>query len=63
LIASVGYFPQRYGEGVIRLALDLPGHYAAPPAVFVKRQLVTRANVEHLYPNDALMGVEGYARY
>jgi hypothetical protein len=29
----------------------------------VKHQLVTRANVDHLYPNDALMGVEGYARF
>ena len=63
LIASVGYFPERYGEGVIRLALDLLGRLAAPPAVFVKHQLVTRANVDHLYPNDALMGVEGYARF
>ena len=63
LIASVGYFPERYGDGVIRLALDLLGRLAAPPAVFVKHQLVTRANVDHLYPNDALMGVEGYARY
>jgi ribose transport system substrate-binding protein len=63
LIASVGYFPERYGEGVIRLALDLLGRCATPPAVFVKHQLVTRANVDHLYPNDALMGVERYARF
>ena len=63
LIASVGYFPERYGEGVIRLALDLLGRRAAPPAMFVKHQLVTRDNVDHLYPNDALMGVERYARF
>ena len=63
LIASVGYFPERYGEGVIRLALDLLGHRASPPAIFVKHQLVTRDNVDHLYPNDALMGVERYARF
>jgi ribose transport system substrate-binding protein len=63
LIASVGYFPERYGEGVIRLALDLLGRRASPPAVFVKHQLVTRDNVDHLYPNDALMGVERYARF
>ena len=48
---------------MIRLALDLLGRLAAPPAVFVKHQLVTRANVDHLYPNDALMGVERYARF
>ena len=63
LIASVGYFPERYGEGVIRLALDLLGRRAVPPAIFVKHQLVTRDNVDHLYPNDALMGVERYARF
>jgi ribose transport system substrate-binding protein len=63
LIASVGYFPERYGEGVIRLALDLLGRRASPPAVFVKHQLVTRDNVDHLYPNNALMGVERYARF
>jgi len=63
LIASVGYFPERYGEGVIRLALDLLGRRAVPPAIFVKHQLVTRDNVDHLYPNDALMGVEPYARF
>ena len=63
LIASVGYFPERYGTGVIRLALDLLGHRPVPPAIFVKHQLVTRDNVDHLYPNDALLGVELYARF
>jgi ribose transport system substrate-binding protein len=63
LIGSVGYFPERYGDGVIRLALDLLGRRAVPPAIFVKHQLVTRDNVDHLYPNDALMGVEPYARF
>ena len=63
LIASVGYFPERYGDGVIRLALDLLGRRAVPPAIFVKHQLVTRDNVDHLYPNDGLMGVETYARF
>ena len=63
LIASVGYFPERYGDGVIRLALDILRRRAVPPAVFVKHQIVTRDNVDHLYPNDALMGVEPYARF
>jgi ribose transport system substrate-binding protein len=63
LIASVGYFPEKYGDGVIRMALDLLGRRAVPPAIFVKHQLVTRDNVDHLYPNDALLGVEPFARF
>jgi ribose transport system substrate-binding protein len=63
LIASVGYFPERYGEGLIRLALEILGRRPVPPAMFVKHQIVTRENVDHLYPNDALMGVETYVRF
>ena len=63
LIASVGYFPERYGDGLVRLALDILGRRPVAPAMFVKHQIVTRENVDHLYPNDALMGVETYARF
>jgi ribose transport system substrate-binding protein len=63
LIASVGYFPEKYGDGLIRLAIDLLSRRAVPPAVFVKHQIITRENVDHLYPNDSLMGVETYARF
>jgi ribose transport system substrate-binding protein len=54
LIGSVAYFPEKYGEGLMRLAL---ARKPAPPAVFIKHQLVTPENVDHLYPNDTLMGV------
>jgi ribose transport system substrate-binding protein len=57
LIASVGYFPEKYGEGLIRLVLDILAHKPVPPAVFVRHQLVTRENVDHLYPNDTLLGI------
>jgi ribose transport system substrate-binding protein len=63
LVASIGYFPEKYGDGLIRLALDILGRRAVPPAAFVKHQVITRDNVEHFYPNDALMGVETYARH
>jgi ribose transport system substrate-binding protein len=63
LIASVGYFPERYGDGLIRLALEILGRRPVAPAMFVKHQIVTRENVDHLYPNDALMGVETYAGF
>jgi ribose transport system substrate-binding protein len=58
LVATVGYFPEKYGDGLIRLALDLLTRKAVPPAVFVRHQIVTLENVDHLYPNDALLGVE-----
>jgi ribose transport system substrate-binding protein len=58
LVASIGYFPVRYGEGLIRLAVDILARKAVPPAVFVRHQIVTRENVDHLYPNDELLGVK-----
>lgn len=55
LVASVGYFPERYGDALIRLALDILSGKAVPPAVFIKHQVITRENVDHFYPNDALI--------
>lgn len=63
LIASVAYFPEKYGEGLIRLALDILGQRRVPPAVFVNHELITPATVDHFYPNDALLGVRTFARY
>ena len=63
LVASIGYFPEKYGAGLIRLALDLLAGSPVPPAVFVKHQVVTPDNVDHFYPNDALMQVETFARF
>jgi ribose transport system substrate-binding protein len=54
LVASVGYFPERYGDALIRLALDILSGKAVPPAVFIKHQVITPENVDHFYPNDAL---------
>jgi len=55
LVASVAYFPERYGDALIRLALDILGGKVVPPAVFVKHQVITRENIDHYYPNDALL--------
>ncbi|HSB60234.1 MAG TPA: substrate-binding domain-containing protein [Vicinamibacteria bacterium] len=63
LVASVGFFPERYGDGLIRLALDILGRRPVPPAVFVKHQIITPDNVDHFYANDALLGVETPARF
>jgi ribose transport system substrate-binding protein len=56
LIASVGFFPERYGDGLIKLALDILAHRQTPPALFIRHQLITTENVDHFYPNDALLG-------
>lgn len=63
LVASVAYFPEKYGEGLIRLALDILGQRRVPPAVFVNHELITPATVDHFYPNDALLGVRTFARF
>jgi len=55
LVASVAYFPERYGDDLIRLALDILARRPAPPAVFIRHQVITADNVDHLYPNDALL--------
>jgi ribose transport system substrate-binding protein len=55
LIASVGYFPEKYGDGLLRLALDLLARRPVAPAVFTNHQIITPENVDHFYPNDSLM--------
>ncbi|MCX6538101.1 MAG: substrate-binding domain-containing protein [Acidobacteria bacterium] len=63
LIASVGYFPEQYGDGLIKLALDILTRKPVPPAVFVHHHVITRENVDHYYPNDALLGVGTFAGF
>jgi ribose transport system substrate-binding protein len=55
LIGSVAYFPEKYGAEILTVALDILNRRPVPPAVFVKHQLVTPDNVNHIYPNDQLI--------
>ena len=55
LIGSVAYFPEKYGDDIVALALEILHRRPVPPAVFVKHQLVTPETVDHIYPNDRLM--------
>ncbi len=57
LVASVGYFPESYGDGLVRLALDLLAGRPVAPAVFIRHSVLTASNVDHFYPNDGLLGV------
>lgn len=54
MLASMAFFPERYGEGLISVALQILAKKSVPPAVFVKHQLLTPANVDHLYATDAV---------
>jgi ribose transport system substrate-binding protein len=58
LIGSVAYFPERYGDGAISLALNILEGKPTPPAVFVKHQLVTRETVDKIYPDDEAIGAK-----
>ena len=54
-VGSVAFFPERYGNGIIKLALDILAHRRTPPAIFTRHQLITRENVDHFYANDVLL--------
>jgi ribose transport system substrate-binding protein len=53
-VGSVAYFPERYGENIIRVSLDILNQRPVPPAVFVEHKLITPTTVDHYYPNDGL---------
>jgi ribose transport system substrate-binding protein len=52
LIGSVAYFPERYGNHVIPLAVSILQKKPVAPAVFVRHQFITPRNVDLLYPLD-----------
>lgn len=58
LIGSVAYFPERYGEELIPLALNILRKRPVPTALFVKHQLLTPRNVDLIYPLDNLIARE-----
>lgn len=55
LIGSVAFFLDKYGDSVIRLALDMLEKRPVPAAVTAKHQVLTARNVDHYYPNDCLL--------
>lgn len=61
LVGSVAYFPERYGDELIPLARDILNHRNVSRALFVGHRLITPRNVDHFYPNDALLptGADG----
>ena len=55
LIGTVAYFPENYGARLIKLAIEILERKPVPPATFTQHDLVTSANVDRVYPNDAWM--------
>jgi ribose transport system substrate-binding protein len=52
LIGSVAYFPERYGEELIPLAMAILQKKPVPVSVFVKHELITPKNVGLIYPEQ-----------
>jgi ribose transport system substrate-binding protein len=62
LIGSVAYFPERYGEDLIPLAMAMLQKRPIPSAIFVKHQLLTARNVDEVYALDAPVRQSTHAR-
>jgi ribose transport system substrate-binding protein len=52
MIGSIATFPERYGENLIHIALDLLRGKPVPPAVYAPIQLITPQNIEKFYPSS-----------
>jgi ribose transport system substrate-binding protein len=52
LIGSIAFFPERYGEALIQLALDILHKKHVPPAIYAPYQMITPQNVAQFYPMD-----------
>lgn len=53
LVAATGYFPERYGNYLIPIALATLAGKEIPPAVLVNHVMITKANVCEYYPDFA----------
>jgi ribose transport system substrate-binding protein len=52
LIASVAYFPERYGEKLLPLASALARGEPVPPAVYTEHRILDRDNIDRVYPES-----------
>jgi ribose transport system substrate-binding protein len=50
LVGCVGYFPERYGEALIPLALDILAGQDVPQTNFIKHEMITPQNIDSFYP-------------
>ena len=52
LIGSVAYFPDRYGDYLIPLAIKLAAGEEVPKQVLIDHLWIDRANIEQYYPGE-----------
>lgn len=52
LLGAVGFGPEEYGTQLWNLIAQLLEKKPAPPALFAKMKILTRANINTLYPHD-----------
>lgn len=52
-IASIAYFPERYGERLVKLACALANGEPVPPAAYTEHAILDRGNVDLFYPGEA----------
>lgn len=50
MIGSIATFPERYGDNLIQIVLDILYRRPVPPAVYAPIQLVTPQNIDKYYP-------------
>jgi ribose transport system substrate-binding protein len=53
MIASVAYFPERYGPHLIRLATEIAAGRQVPPAMYTDHVVLDRRNIDRFYPRLA----------
>lgn len=54
LIACMAFFPERYGDTLILLSLEILHKIPVPQAVHPEPHIVTKDNVDKFYPADKL---------
>lgn len=52
VVGATAYRPESYGEYLIKIALDILEGKPVPPAVYMKHDFITPANVDTYYPDD-----------
>jgi ribose transport system substrate-binding protein len=52
LVGSTAYWPERYGEKLIAVALKILNGEPVPPAVYNEHVFLTQDNIDEFYPQD-----------